>query len=230
MQIRITMSMICAAALATTGMVGCARKTPVSLVPEGQEEERVIIADFEAHPNRLGGDVGVYGDGEPNWDKQGVPHSWYYEASAPDYSVDNVAEGLQSFRLINGEKGLSQKWASFNMNLGPTLDSRVTPIKIRPLNVSSYNKLVFWVKGAHGGEQFRVIFRDAHAPDYLPQARVNPMPDGATTQWSTVEIPLSKINWQVDLKSLVSVGLEFGQNIGNRQGAMLFIDNFMFVK
>lgn len=213
---------------------GCAgtsaKKTAAAVVPEGIEEETVVIADFESMPNNLGGDVGVYGDGEPNWQDPKGAHSWYYDPASVGYKEANVYKGQQSFRLRNGEKGVSKGWASFNLNLGVTLDTQVEPIKIQPLNVSSYNKLVFYVKGERGGEKFNVIFRDAHSTGYVPQARVTPLPDGCPEDWTRVEILLSKIAWKIDKEKLVSVGLEFGTNVGNRQGTVFYIDEFMFVK
>lgn len=201
-----------------------------SITPEGTQPETVMIADFESHPNNLKGEIGVFGDGEPDWGRVSIPHSWYYDNKAADFDPGNIFAGQQSFLIVNGEKGLKNGWASFSMNLGPVIDSTVTPIKVQAINVSSYQKLVFMVKGAKGGEKFSVIFRDAKAPDYMPQARVVPLPEGAPKQWVKVEVPLSKISWQVDLKNLMTLGIEFGANVGNRQGAMIFLDDFRFEK
>ena len=200
------------------------------ITPEGVQPEFVMIADFESHPNCLGGDVGVYGDGEPDWSKANNPHSWYYDQKSPHFNPNNIFSGQQSFLLINGEKGLKNGWSSFSMNLGPTLNKETTPIEVQPLNVSSYQKLTFMVKGDKGGEKFNVIFRDSHAPDYIPQSRVTSLIAGAPKQWTKIEIPLSKFGWQVDLKNLTNIGIEFGSNLGNKQGAGIFLDDFKFEK
>ncbi|MFH1778855.1 MAG: hypothetical protein ABH847_02360, partial [Candidatus Omnitrophota bacterium] len=34
------------------------------------EEEPLLVANFSGHPNDLGGEVGVYGSLEPNWDEK----------------------------------------------------------------------------------------------------------------------------------------------------------------
>ncbi|MFH1369359.1 MAG: hypothetical protein ABII64_09565 [Elusimicrobiota bacterium] len=200
------------------------------ITPEGTQPEYVTIADFESHPNNLGGDVGVYGDGEPDWTKTSNPHSWYYDQKSPRFNEKNINGGQQSFLLINGEKGVKNGWASFAMNMGPTINREITPIEVQTLNVSSYQKLTFMVKGDKGGEKFNVIFRDSHAPDYMPQARVTLFIDGAPNQWTKVEIPLSKVSWQVDLKNLANIGIEFGSNLGNKQGAAIFLDDFRLEK
>jgi hypothetical protein len=213
---------------------GCAsakvQTRAAGITPEGVQPETVVIADFEAIPNSVGGDMGVYGDGEPNWAKTNTSHSWIYEPKTPGYEVKNVHKGKNSFQLINGEKMMNNNWASFSMNLGPMIDKNANPVIVQPLNVSSYQKLVFWVKGRKGGEKLNVIFRDSHAPDYMPQARVTPFPGGAPSEWTRVEIPFSKISWQVDLKSLVNVGLEFGSNLDNKQWDTFYVDDFTLEK
>jgi hypothetical protein len=209
-------------------LAGCATEKLVTtgIVPEGTQPETVVVCDFEALPNNLGGEIGVYGDGEPDWSKTKAPHSWIYEPSSPGgYDVKNVHAGQNSFQLINGEKGTHNTWASFSCNLGPTLDKNKSPIEVQSLNVSSYQRLVFWVKGLRGGEKFNVIFRDSHAPDYMPQVRVTPLVEGATKNWTKIEVPFSKVSWGIDLKNVVNIGIEFGNNVGNRIGTTLFIDD-----
>ena len=59
----------------------------------------IPIATFEAHPNCLFGNVGLYGKGEPKWEAIAAaraasldeprvpPYSWYYEPSVPGYCI-----------------------------------------------------------------------------------------------------------------------------------------------
>lgn len=190
----------------------------------------IMVADFEGHPNNLGGQVGVYGDGEPDWNKPKDPHSWYYEPQLDDYSRKNVHGGAQSFRLVHGQKGISKQWASFGVDLGADLDISVTPKKVKVLDVSRCKYFVCWVKGTKGGEKFKVLFRDAHAPSYMPQAKIDPMPKGCEKKWTQVVIPLKDIEDRVDLEKLVHVGFEFGINVGNKQGATFYTDDWAFVK
>ncbi len=132
----------------------------------------LVIADFEGHPNKIGGEVGVYGSLEPNWDDKASPYSWYYEPNKAGYSKNNVHGGAQSFRLVNAlGSQKDQTWGSFSMDLGPTLDITPVPKKVNSKDVSGYKYLVFWVKGAKGDENMEILFRDSHAASYIPQAK-----------------------------------------------------------
>lgn len=190
--------------------------------------QRLMVADFELWPNNLDGEIGVYGGGEPNWDKP--VHSWYYSIETPGYNPENVKFGNKSFRLVNAMKPNAAVWATFAVDLGPTLDVNVEPKKVKSLDVSDFNYLTFWIRGEVGGEKFRVVFRDAHASSYQHETVLVPLPQGTPDQWTFVKIPLSKIKNRVDLKKLDMVGLHFGRNVGNPKGAILYVDDIMFTK
>ncbi len=195
-------------------------------VAEGTEG--VMIADFESWPNNLGGEVGVYGSLEPNWDGvTAVPYSWVYEPIAPGYDIVNVHKGRQSFRLVNG-LGLKPElmWGSFAMDLGPTTDLTVIPKKVESLDTSGYEYLTFWVKGEKGGERMELLMRDAHALNYMPQVK-HKLPD-ATTEWQKITVPLEQFKGRLDLTVLDNVGLAFGKDVGNLKGEVIFVDEFMF--
>lgn len=190
--------------------------------------EKLMVADFERCPNNVEGEVGVYGGGEPDW--EAPIHSWFYEPTLPGFSSANVKEGVKSFRLVNAMNPNRATWASFAVDLGPTLDVTVEPKKIKSLDVSSYQHLTFWVKGERGGEKFEVAFRDAKAPNYQSEVTYTPFPDGAPADWSLAKVPLSKFQGKLDLAHLDMVGLHFGQNVGNVKGAVLYVDDFEFTK
>ena len=188
----------------------------------------LVIADFEGHPNNLGGEVGVYGSLEPNWDEKTVPYSWYYTKEVPGYDAKNVHSGAQSFRLVNGlGSKKSETWGSFSMNLGKITDAVPVPQKVQSKDVSAYKHLVFWVKGEKGGEMMQVLFRDSHAQNYMPQAKYKVQ--DATTEWVKISVPLEDIQkLGIDLKSLDNIGIAFGPDAGNKQGATIYIDDFSF--
>ncbi|MBU1076768.1 MAG: hypothetical protein KKH98_05705 [Spirochaetes bacterium] len=212
--------------------------SPLFLAAEKKKKEKavtlkpgdIVLADFEGHPNNLGGEVGVYGDGEPNWTKAEDPHSWYLEPGNKYYKKANVHGGSQSFCLVHGQKGIMKGWASFGMDLGPDVDLSTVPKKVKSLDLSKFKYLVFWVKGTKGGERFKILFRDSHSPSYMAQVKQDPLPEGCTTKWQQVVIPLADIKENVDLKSMDHVGLEFGINIGNKKDAVFYVDDFAFVK
>ncbi len=192
------------------------------------EEEPLLVANFSGHPNNLGGEVGVYGSLEPNWDDKTTPYSWYYEARTPGYDSKNVRSGRQSFRLVTGlGSKKDETWGSFAMDLGRTVDATPTPKKVDSKDVMKYKYLTFWVKGEKGGEKIEVLFRDSKAPSYMPQAKIK-VPD-ATTEWEKKIVPLEEVHKQgVDLKSLDNIGIAFGPDAGNEPGAIIYMDDFMF--
>ena len=193
-----------------------------------EEAEGVMIADFESWPNNLGGEVGVYGALEPNWDDvAAVPYSWVYEPITPGYDIVNVHKGRQSFRLVNG-LGLKPEltWGSFAMDLGPTTDLTVIPKEVESFDVSGYEYLAFWVKGEKGGERMELLIRDVHSLNYMPQVK-HKLPD-ATTEWQKITVPLEQFKGRLDLTVLDNVGLAFGKDVGNLKGEVIFVDEFMF--
>lgn len=191
--------------------------------------DELILADFEGWPNNLGGEMGVYGSLEPDWDNTSIPYSWIYNIEVKDGSFDrgNVYSGGSSFRLVNGTGAkASTNWGSFAMDLGVTIDLTIEPKQVESKDVSAYKFFTFWVKGATGGESLEVLFRDAHAVSYMPQVKV-PFSD-ITTEWQKVVIPLEDVNKKIDLTLLDNIGLAFGPDVGNETGAIIYLDDFMF--
>lgn len=191
-------------------------------------KESIMVADFEGWPNNLGGEIGVYGSLEPDWDKmQTVPYSWVYETITPGYDPKHVHDGKQSFRLVNalGIKP-SETWGSFAMDLGPTTDLTVVPKRVESFDASSYKYLTFWLKGEKGGEKLSLLIRDTHALSYMPQVKEK-IAD-ATTEWQKIVVPLGQFRGKADLKALDNIGLAFGPDVGNMKGDTIYLDTFMF--
>ena len=46
-----------------------------AMVLAAQPKQNLLVADFERHPNQLGGQVGVYGAGEPDLSNKDNPSS-----------------------------------------------------------------------------------------------------------------------------------------------------------
>lgn len=191
----------------------------------------LVVADFEAHPNRLWGNVGVYGDAEPDWvaiHEVGFsePYSWYYEPDKPGYDKGNVHSGFQSFRLVNAGpmcKYKRQRWATLGLDLGPILGCK----SIKPVDVSAYTKLSFWAKTDNPeGAILKVIFRDRHNRSYDPQAV--PKPSQLSKEWQQFTIDLNDIRPVVDLVHLTHVALAFGKDAGNTAGTIIYVDDIAF--
>jgi len=197
------------------------------IIMPGVETDSVLIADFEGWPNNLGGEVGVYGSLEPNWDDiASVPYSWVYESITPGYDLKNVHGGKQSFRLVNG-LGLKpeETWGSFAMDLGPTTDLTVIPKRVDSFDASSFKYITFWARGEKGGERMQILMRDAHALNYMPQVK-HKLPD-ATVEWQKVVVPLEQFSGKLDFTALDNIGIAFGRDVGNLRGEIVYLDEFM---
>lgn len=192
------------------------------------KEGELLVADFEGWPNNVGGEMGVYGSLEPDWDKMTtVPYSWVYETTTPGYDPKNVHCGKQSFRLVNalGTKP-DETWGSFAMDLGPTTDLTVVPKRVKSLDVSKYKYLTFWARGEKGGEKTALVVRDAHALSYMPQVK-HQLPN-LTTEWQKIIISLGEFADKLDLTQLDNIGLAFGRDVGNMAGDIAYFDDFIF--
>jgi hypothetical protein len=192
----------------------------------------LVVADFEAHPNRLYGNVGIFGDAEPDWeaitiDDSNKPYSWYYESKKMKCNDVNVHSGCQSFRLVNAGKMCKYKrqgWATFGLDLGPISGCQ----KIRSVDVSPYKKLSFWARTDNkDGATAKVIFRDLHKRSYYPQADIEP--PQLSNSWQKHTVNLDNIGSVVDLQNLTNVSLSFGHDIGNDTGTVIYIDDIAFI-
>lgn len=190
----------------------------------------MLIAHFEGHPNCLFGNVAVYGDAEPNWErikKENFtePYSCYYEPECPDYSVKNVHTGVQSFRLVNASNMCltnDRGWASLGIDLGPMNENK----EIIPFDASKYKQFSFWAKTPSiNGARVKLLFREANAKNYAVQAAIVPTPSKINLEWKQYTAELGSISQKVDLEKLVHIGISFGKDIGNPAETILFIDD-----
>ncbi|MCH7504996.1 hypothetical protein IID04_05140 [PVC group bacterium] len=193
--------------------------------------DELVLADFEGWPNNLGGEMGVYGSLEPDWENTSIPYSWIYDSEVKDqegFDRAYVHSGGASFRLVNGTGAKpSSNWGSFAMDLGVTTDLTVEPKIVESRDVSSYGYFTFWIKGQNGGESAEILFRDAHAVSYMPQMKVSV--SNITAEWQQFAIPLDQVNKKIDLSQLDNVGMAFGPDVGNATGAIIYVDDFTFM-
>jgi len=199
------------------------------LYAEGVTIQRIYVADFEAHPTSLGGKIGVYGAAAPmDWQSPGDNFSWFYgptiQPVAAGYDMANVYRGVQSFRLVNMRS--APNWASMGINLGPIIDPSVSPMVVGSIDVSQYDCLEFWIKGA-GASNLTILFRDIHAPDYTPQLELTV--GVSPGEWTYHAIPVSSITGGgVDVTQLTHIGFDVGAFWGNSLGDTVYIDEVAF--
>jgi len=203
-------------------------------VPRHFQAADLIVADFESHPNRLWGQIGIYGDGEPDWEvikkvKQKAPYSWYYDKNVPDYDKNNVHSGFQSFRLVNAGamcKSKTKEWASIGLDLIPMDKGFQTKF----VDVKSYKKLSFWAKTENReSANLKVLFQDVYANSYLPQISVIPEPSTLKKNWRRFSVDLKKTDREITLSKLVHIGFAFGKDVKNSPDTVIYIDDVAFI-
>lgn len=97
------------------------------------------------------------------------------------------------------------------------------------IDVSGFNTLSFWVKGEKGGEPFDIGLADQRMQDleidavYVGSVN-NFLPNGVTTEWQEVKVPLSKIAAEIDLTSMGSFVLWFRYEGKGR----VYLEDIMF--
>lgn len=195
----------------------------------------VLIDNFEGLKNCFLGQVGVHGDGEPDWGEilranYSKPYSWYYEPEKAGYKKENVHSGVQSFRLVNATemcKSTNKNWASLGIDLGPVSENGICK---KPFAASAFRKFVFWAKTPNDTPALvKVLFRDTHAKNFIPQAAIFTTPKQIISSWRRYEIDLDELKQKIDLEKLVHIGLAFGKDVGNSPGAVIYVDDFAFV-
>ncbi len=193
----------------------------------------IILAHFEGHPHCLYGNVGVYGDGEPDWEAIEAngfnePYSWYYEPDRPGYDVNNVHSCWQSFRLVNATdmcKHQDLGWASFGLDLGPEVNG-----VIEAIDVSDYGEFSFWAKTEIDDANLQVLFGDANWTWPGGQAQFRTDSYILDTNWTEYTVELSEISGVngLDLSELEHVAFAFGAGVGNSKGTIIYIDDVGF--
>jgi len=107
--------------------------------------------------------------------------------------------------LINGQ------------NLGPS--GMALHLK-KPVDLTS-NNLVFFVRGAQGGERFKLIFSDNDNKTYVRDMPIQSI----ATDWQKVELSLKDLNASsLNAKLVTDFSVEYGSlTAGNRLGAVIYI-------
>lgn len=99
--------------------------------------------------------------------------------------------------------------------------------KLNGIDLSKYQRITFYVKGAKGGEVFEVELGDGKT-SYKVDVR-DSLPYGASTSWQKVSIPLKAFaevkNWD---KMQGNFAIVFEQYLGIPNNSTLYVDNITF--
>ncbi|MBU4487925.1 MAG: hypothetical protein KKI13_02515 [Candidatus Omnitrophica bacterium] len=165
----------------------------------------LAVDDFDdgVRPNLLGGDMDTF----PCLD-----------GSTCTYSYINTTG------VVMGGYGYSLR-LDYNILYGSSFAGYWTAFIGR--DISMYKSLEFWVRGAVGGEKFTFYLKDRaenesklNIADYLP--------DGVTTTWQKVTVPLNDFNQIMTWNDMDSFVITFEGMIGSGSGT-IYVDGIKFV-
>ncbi|MBI1953370.1 MAG: hypothetical protein HYS41_04520 [Candidatus Omnitrophica bacterium] len=157
--------------------------------------EPILVDDFE-----VGATQGIFAERKNRLDAfQGT---W---ARRPSYTVITKADDTRPGR--GGSSCLRLEYAKLGGWCGwYTL--------LNGIDVSRHNALTFWVKGEQGGERFDIGFADEKMQELeIDAIFAGPimafLPDGVTTQWQQVKVPLAGLRTDMDMTRMGSLVLWF---------------------
>ncbi|MBI2094568.1 MAG: hypothetical protein HYT89_00160 [Candidatus Omnitrophica bacterium] len=134
-----------------------------------------------------------------------------------------VFEGAARLKSSKNKQGLTL----INSSLAPF--ARATLPFDSPLNLTRA-KIVFYARGARGGENVAVAFKDTGSNLAFTRGKVYPFPGGLTTRWQKAEISLLDSVPGFDKTQVVSVRLDFGsKDTENKPGDVVFIKDLRVV-
>ena len=126
-------------------------------------------------------------------------------------------------------EGAAYLKSSRNSNLLTLVNSSVAPFARatinfdRPLNMRR-GKIVFYAKGAKGGENLALALKDEDNNQAFLRGKRYPYPQGLTSSWQRTEIALTDLSSEFNLKSVTTLRFEFGsKDTANRPGDTILI-------
>lgn len=148
---------------------------------------------------------------------------------APVSSVNKISlqecvfEGAAYLKSTRDKDGLTL----VNSSVSPF--ARATMHFDPPINLEGAT-IVFYAKGAQGGENIAIAMKDKENVQGFDKGRLFPFPHRLTTEWQRVEVPLSETSREFDARNLTSLRLEFGsKDIGNKPGDTVYIKDLQWV-
>ncbi len=196
------------------------RPQPSNLIPWIITSIAFLITAFSLFSTkRIFVDIRVVDDARPVAEGKSAPVS-----AAPDEGPGSRSMILRG-TLFEGAAKLKSTASREGLTLVNSSVSPFAQASVRfpaPLDLTG-GKVVFYVKGAQGGEKLGFAMKDRDNVLAFPKGKIFPFPEGLTTDWQRVEIPLSSALHEFNARSVVSLRFEFGSNIQNRPGDTVFI-------
>jgi hypothetical protein len=141
--------------------------------------------------------------------------------SVPDFNFEGAA-------YLNSSKDRNGGLTLINSSVAPF--ARATLSLDPPLDLSHAN-IVFYAKGAQGGENVAFALKDKENIQGFYKGKIYPFPDRLTSSWQKAEIQVDLDTAKdFDPKSVTSVRFEFGsKDTGNKPGDTVFIKDLQWV-
>jgi hypothetical protein len=149
-----------------------------------------------------------------------------------DSSKEDAGEGLQLKGAVF--EGASKLKSFSERNLLTLVNTSVAPFARAAVtlpqaaNLSGY-KIVFYAKGAKGGENVAFALKDRDNVLAFAKGKVFPFPGALTTEWQKAEITLDEAVGAFNEKSVTGMRFEFGSNVQNRPGDTVYVKNVRIV-
>ncbi len=132
-------------------------------------------------------------------------------------------EGAASLKSSKDGVGLTL------VNSSLALFARASQLFDSPLDLSK-SKIVFYAKGAKGGENIAVAFRDRGNVLAFEEGSVYPFPAKLTTEWQKGEVAFQNLAEGFSAKHVASMRFEFGARTAkNRPGDTIFVRDVRIV-
>jgi hypothetical protein len=115
------------------------------------------------------------------------------------------------------------------------VNSSVSPfaratLKLSPAADLQGMKIVFYAKGAHGGENLAFALKDEDNVLAFDKGKVIPFPDKLTRGWQRAEIVVDQAAVkEFDKNKVIGLRFEFGSNLDNRAGDTIFVKDLQFL-
>jgi hypothetical protein len=131
-------------------------------------------------------------------------------------------------------EGASKLKSTADKNALVLVNSSVSPfaratLRLNPAADLEGMKVVFYAKGARGGEALAFALKDEDNVLAFRKGKVTPFPTGLTRDWQRVEIHASDAVGEFDKRKVIGLRFEFGTNLDNKPGDTVFVKDLQFV-
>lgn len=160
--------------------------------------------------------------------------------SGADYGVPAPAERARDFSALESGRGapISSDGALFEGGATSRSESDREGLKLvagtgapfsraqlqidTPIDITG-SKLVFYARGAKGGERLGVALKDRENVNAFPKGTHEPFPAGLSSEWQRIEIPVSATVKEFDERHVSGLRFEFGTTMQNHAGDTVWI-------